>query len=749
MRGEKVLKKKKTYRIFSLVFLLIIAVSVLENPIYAQNNNLENGSYIPYDGYKTVADNKLFSLSADMETGLFTLYQKETGKSWHSTPIDAENDKISKGPVKTNVRSQIVAEYIYRSDESHAETTQSANSRSECINSGSVKVEQVTNGIRVTYCFETVGFEIPVVYTLESDYLKAEIETEKIKEGKDSYLMAINLLPAFGAGNSEDDGSLFVPDGCGALIHFNNGVSMKQQYDEYVYGDDLAQNVDEKSNLTETIRLPVFATITSGSSLLGVITEGAALSSISVINGNGSCGYNAVSAKLHIRQLNTRVMFANNAKNKRAISRVSAIQKTSFVVRYYPIKSDENDVCSLANCYRSYLENEKGLKKKNTTPALNVDLYGSVDTVGHFLGIPYTKKSVLTSFDQARNIIEVLSDSTEFSVSGRYIGWNNSGVLNNKLPKNASPLSSLGGKKKLKKLINQVKRQGNSLSLEGDMLYFRSGKNSNSVKTIFGQFALQYDYLPSVFVTNQNRTPLRLLTPGKISEITNRFLKSFSQFTDVGISLSTLGNTCYSEYADGREKTRENQKQICVEALCKASKEINSVTLETANDYAAIYSDRILNAPVTSSGYALFDEDVPFYQMVFHGYIALSVPAMIQSAEINDNFLMAVSTGSELLYTASYNSVAFLSGTRYDGIYGSEFSMWSQDAIDKMQKYSGLLKDISNKTIIGYTSLSNEVFKTDFENGVSVIVNYGNSEVKFQESILPAKDYLVIGDDKK
>lgn len=58
----------------------------------------------------------------------------------------------------------------------------------------------------------------------------------------------------------------------------------------------------------------------------------------------------------------------------------------------------------MANLYRQYLISEKGMKKADMAPSLNLHIYGAVDTKTNTLGVPHQTLTGLTSFTQAQDM---------------------------------------------------------------------------------------------------------------------------------------------------------------------------------------------------------------------------------------------------------------------------------------------------------------------------------------------------------
>ena len=115
-------------------------------------------------------------------------------------------------------------------------------------------------------------FTIPIEYRLDGDSLVVripmgevsyphEVPTEfefdfedpggnviRYKEGgkRQTYpLYQIDVLRCFGAAGSDEEGYIFVPDGCGALIYLNNGRTDYPIYSEPIYGADRSIPVEQ------------------------------------------------------------------------------------------------------------------------------------------------------------------------------------------------------------------------------------------------------------------------------------------------------------------------------------------------------------------------------------------------------------------------------------------------------------------------------------------------------------------------
>src|SRR5699024_9627512 len=101
-----------------------------------------------------------------------------------------------------------------------------------------------------------------------------------------------------------------------------------------------------------------------------------------------------------------------------------------YTVRYWCLDGDNASYSGMAVAYRNYLIEEKGLKKTELSPALNLNIYGAIDVKANFLGIPYKKLKSLTSFSEAAEMTAYLSENGVGGLSVRYEGWTNNGFFN-------------------------------------------------------------------------------------------------------------------------------------------------------------------------------------------------------------------------------------------------------------------------------------------------------------------------------
>lgn len=736
-------------KFLSCLLIAIIAISVIS--VAAQNLGLGSDPQIfgvtgeteetYIIDYKKVTENKKFTLYADTKKGNFALKNKTTGHIWYSTPNDLLTDQTTIGLEKWSAHSQIVVDYVYKEDVLSAAGVNTISSHLGAVEGGSVEVKEIKNGISVEYFFKEISTKIPVEYVIEDDCFKACIKLSEIVEGEEIYMTSINLLPYFGAGNSSETGQLLVPDGSGALIDFNNG-RQTAVYKSMVYGNDVDIIKEVDNTKTETIRMPVFAVLKENNALMGIISKGDSSASVRAVNGNNSRNYNCVSSVCELRSLQKMVMFKNSS-NRREIGSITKWPEKAdaFEVTYMTLDGENADYVGVAREYRNYLKEEKGLTKKDTSPSFSLDIYGAIDVKDTLLGIQYNKIKSLTTFEQAQKILEALKGQGVENISVRYLGWSNYGILNDKLPQNANALSELGGNGKLKKLLEYAEKD--TVYTDVDLLRFRSGSEENAVKNTFNETAKHTERLRSVYAQKLNIDPFMFAAPRRLSESSENYLTALKKHNISDVSFSTLGNMCYSDNAKRNAFHRYFMAQEVEKILKNYKKNGFNIALEEANAYAAVYADRIYNSPVLCSGCSIFDEEIPFYQIVLHGYTALTVESAMLAQEYKVNILKAVESGSELLYSAMYEDSSVVTNTRYNLYYSTNYKLWIDEAAQIAARYYDVLKEIHNKEIISHKTLQTNVCETVFDGGVRVVVNYNEKAVTVDGQTIEGLDYIV------
>lgn len=720
------------------------------------------------DHYEAVASDGGLTLFADMNSGKVAVRNDRTGFIWYSTPNDRQADSVTRADLGSALDSMVVVSYVNIANEARVAGASQVYSH-DCVADGAVQVKTIDKGIRVTYDFNGVGMRVPVEILLDGGALVARIPLQEVLVNEDfikvkreegwtdedvdamlpSHLVALWLMPGFGAQNSRQSGYIFVPDGSGALVDFSAGYSAPDgQYSKPVYGEELAQSTVKITEYAQDIRMPVFGTVVGTDAVCGIIEEGDAISSIEAYGSSEDCSYTGIGAEVHLHDLYSSFLYQGTS-NEREVKRVStnAVKTEQFRVRYTFLQGDDADYVGMAKLYRSYLE-KQGLQRKETTASFNLDLLGCVETEANFLGFSYMKKLAMTTFGQSEEILEAMQQAGMTDINTRMLGWTNNGLKNRKVSTTAKPLSVLGGKSAFLSLAEKAGAAGSFVPDEDLVLFQTSGNGIQArkmcVKTVFGLPAYQYSFMPSVLVYKNNVTPDRLLSAAGLQKASALFRKNYQKLGISHLSLSHLTEYLYSNY--GKQTIYRDEMLPVLTGILEEYSASLKLTGTNSNAYAVRYLERVLDVPLDSSGYDFFDSDVPFYSLVFHGYAALSGSRMNHSYDLRQSFLKSVETGSELHFIGMYEDSAKLKETNYTEYYSTTYTLWLDKAAAFWKEYQPLLRQVQNSRIRDYAALTAQVTRTAYDNGVTVYVNYGSADYTAADGTrVPSRGFAYTG----
>ena len=353
-------------------------------------------------------------------------------------------------------------------------------------------------------------FDISVHYVLEDNQLLVKIPMKEISYNEDYPIVKLQLLPYMGASNKDENGYMLVPEGSGGKINFNNGKTGQQRYQSDIYGWDYGQArttiVDEtKSNF------PLFAIAneTSKSSFLCVAEEGSSYATVQADISGKNNGYNYTT--FIYSMIHGENMDVSTKSDTTVRVYEDGLPDETISQRY--IFTDTTDYSELAKEYRGYLQKKYPNlgKVESNSQALAVEMIGAVDDTEHILGYPVVRSQSLTSYTQAKTILEDLKKSGIGNVNAKYTGWFNTGVKQTSAQK-VSTVGRLGSSSDLEDLTAYAnKTDGMDLYLNGTFNYVYKDKwfdgfssTRNAAKYVSREECELYNWDPITYQANDD-----------------------------------------------------------------------------------------------------------------------------------------------------------------------------------------------------------------------------------------------------
>lgn len=688
-----------------------------------------------YGIYRYGAENDNFRMIVDDAHAIFGLENKKTGYIWWSSPFDATQDTYATPLLVDGLRSSNMMNYGIIESRNTSNTLYS--NTSDCV----VTVSDIANGIRVVYDYKKAGFKFPVEYTLESDHLKASLKVGEIEETNSANAaLEMTVLANFGAASDKEDGYFIIPDGSGALVRFNNDKVMgSNAYMQKVYGSDITAVPTTKGAVTEQIYLPVYGIVKEDNAMLVVASKGDSNASVSVkVSKQSNTSYNMCNFTFTLR--NTDTYFMSGGNQKLTMFESGKIKSDDIELLYYPIAKEGVDYVDVAECYRNYLVNEAGVTKKAEAgyAPMYVDLYGGVQKKKPILGIPVTLKTAVTDYEQAKEILTGLNGSGVDKMVVSYNNWTNDGIKN-KIDTDAKPSGTLGGKKDFNSLVDYM--NGNDIEFYpvSDNRNFYSGNGyysfTSTAVRVSGNYSRIVSYDRAYGIPDGFKKNMSLLSPSYFGEIMGDISENYPKSGLEGVSVADLTTALYGDYGKKAMSRCDTMKQL-VESYKKLDSSLeNGMLADSANAYALPYVSHITNVPLSSSRFDMFDEDIPFYQLVMHGIIPYSTTAVNGSADSETLLLMAAATGSNLSYDMLYEETSLLKDTEFDIYYYANYQNWIETAAAEYRLIEPILSSVSDAVITGYvTENDGNNITTTYSNGNVISVDFEEKSIDFNGS---------------
>ncbi|MBR1555543.1 MAG: hypothetical protein IJ644_09170 [Oscillospiraceae bacterium] len=675
---------------------------------------------------KTVAENDNFLMYYDEDTGLIGIENKKNNYTWWSSPPTANRDETATPLVVTDLQSSVVLTY----GDSNSRGTTNLRSR----NSAKLSFKETDKGLIITYNFEKCGITIPVAYELENDYMSVTVKCDDIKETMtDKGLVAtqLTLLGSFGAGEGDEDGYFVIPDGCGSLIRFNNGKETTKSYSQKVYGRDITNVPTTKPAVTEEILMPVYGIVKKDNAMAVIIEKGDGNVSLNAsVSGQSLSSFNTCNFTFQLRGSDTYTMSGDYGNL--TVFEDGDIKTDTIKLRYYPIADSDASYMNIAETYRNYLLDDGNVTKKAQADSteLYLDLYGGTMKSRSVLGIPVTMKTSMTSYSEAEKIIAELSGLGVDDMSVIYNNWTNDGI-SGKVDYQSKPSAALGGAASFNKLTKYLDEQGYDFYPAVNNKTFDSGNGyytfTDTTIRISNSYSRLMTYNLSYGVQNTNVKTKSLLSPGVFTELYQKLATNYVKRKLSGVCLGEMTSTVWGDY--GKQNMSRDDTVTALQTSYQSIQDSGlSLLADTCAAYAFPYADKISDVPLHSSGFDIFDEEVPFYQLVMHGVLPYSSTAINASADSTDSFLTAVATGCNPAYDMIYAEASDLKDTLLDSYYYSHYAFWTDTAAQEYKLAKDVLSKVSDKVITDYIR-ENDISVTTYEDGTQVVVDYAEKSI--------------------
>ena len=709
------------------VFMAVVSISACGTKTVKIKYNTDQN--VPTIQSGIVAENDKLTLNWNDEAKSVSFKDKTTGKIWSNIPIDV----IEEGRTSANLNSTINVE-LYKEN---TFTNVEVKGYSAAFENGRISSEQIENGIKVTYYLDEYKVSVPVEYVLRDNSLLASISSKDIVENDEYRIISVSVAPYMASAKNETKGAyLLVPSGSGALMYAAETVEGNKEFSCDVYGSDYAELKTISSANIPKAYLPVFGAKDGDYAICGIIEKGAESVRINAESGNSRTNYSNIYPTYYLRSTDRIETDGNDASSMDSLIKSEVIADSSISIAYYPLSGDDADYNGMAQIYREYLVKDNDIKNAASGNGnYAVTFYGGVEHTKTVLGIPKKQLDCMTEFSQAKKILEKLIGQSGTPSDVRLYGYGDRGVSAGKIAGGYSFDSVYGSMKDFSSLEKFCESEKISLYSDFDTVRFsKSGSGfsliSNSAKSAtlrsvdnfskkipLGDYNTDYSY--------------RLLKRDLLSVATEKLIKFADKKGISGISLSALSNIAYSDHANAKTAVKSGIAEDVKKQILSIKNAGHKIAVDNANIYAAVVADTIYNTPIDNGGYNILDESIPFYQIALSGIADMYCPSVNLADNVDKQIMRCAAYGIKPEFSLIYffDTVNMEIGAgQFNGMLYSD----NLDSIDEsVKKLNSLFSKIGNSSILKYEIVNDNIGKTVYENGVTVISNHSSNEVNY------------------
>ena len=702
-----------------------------------------------------ISENQYLALSANLKTGEAAVLDKQTGVTWYTNPVDKFDDQLASGYHKNALLSALTV--VYTTTQS-VEMTCGAFLQSVQKDGLYYRIDP-DGSIVFLFDFPNEKFRVPIRYALNGDRFDASILTDGILEYGTNKIKSIEFLPYFGAGGMNEDGYLFVPDGSGALIYFNNERLTARTYSQSVYGFDNGTNdktmggfaLSGYFTLSQNAYMPVFGIHRGDDGFLAIVTEGAARATVNANVSGKYSNYNSVWTTYSYRTIGTvRQTQKDGSEQVVSIGEKNIETYENYTVSYCPLKTGASGYSDMAARYRDYLIEREGLEIRTAQSdriPLYLDVYGHIEKTKSVLGIPIDVKITTASVKDVNAMLDALKDAGLSRIVLKYNYWSESSFYR-KVPVSAKPDGKVGSSAELLALRQRLADSDGGLYLSADLLnIYRSGRGVNqyrdALQSVANTVQRQYAFRLDSAMVDSRYDPWYLLRLGSVQRVFAQYAKNLHDAGFDGAALDTVGEKLYSEL--GTNGTGRNQaRSIMANAVQSIANTTGSVLLTGANEYAANFATHILITPARSSSFDLEDVSIPFYQMVYHGCISYSLRASNLSSNPKKLTLTCIEFGAYPMFSLICENADELIGSRLNTIYSADFSNWSDEIVRQYGQLNEALCAVQTARVKEHRIVTDSVRCIAYDNGAVIWVNYGDAPYSADGVTVPALGFTAL-----
>ena len=604
-------------------------------------------------------------------------------------------------------------------------------------------------GFEVDITFAKVDLQITVIFSLNEDGLVVEVPDEKIQSNPEQKhkLGRMYIMPFWGAAYKDTyPGYMFIPDGSGALIRYEKPGVYSNGYQEYIYGKDYSINASVLESATElndeylgeketySVGMPVFG-VAHGidqNAFLARINQGAEFCQLYANPAGKTIDFYWIAPQFVFREIYWVSDQAGLGFN--------VMQKEPNIVNAkitYSFLHDENaNYTGMAIRYKEQLIDEGVLADTTIDSSAQIPLYIDAlmsEPVESLFGY---KTQVMT---QVRDVEAWVAYLNQNDI------WNLTVALRGVEPKGYSARSvrsfqvkrEIGSEAQLNELKRILEASGGVLTVSKDYtrIHDVQAKTNDQIYSIERRYTVKALNAPLFQWEYYLNLPVA-------ASLVAQWEDQPEYYSNV--SLDSMGKILHSNYKTNAEYSRSEAIAQVRQVLADAAEKTQKLALQMPNEYAYQYADALYDIPVNHSEYIYETDCVPFIQTVMSGKKLLFSETMNENIFDRDVTLRLIEFNTYPSYTLTEESANLLVDSNSRDIFGSKSELMLPLLVEQYQQINSILSHTAGLGIVSRKVPANGVAVVEYENDVTVVVNYTNAAVVWHGQTVKERNATVL-----
>jgi len=683
-------------------------------------------------GFEPVAENEHLELFVRPNSLAIKVRNKETGYIWSST-VDSKEYHQLNNTWQDFIASAVTIDF--------ANPNGNVTRENILTNQSAVTFQANENGFAAEITFAAAQISLRLEVFLDGHSVVVNIPQESVQELGENRLMTLHAYPFLGA-TFEDEvpGYMFIPDGSGALIRFDQQrVTMDSPFVAPIFGENLGVSSPQVSEVNAPFNalVPVFGMVhgVNQNGFLAIIENGENYANIVAQTAGLQTEFNWITAQFSYRYAFRQPTTQDETRGP-TIDRIQEeMNNFDATIRFQFLSEESANYVGMALAFQEYLIGTGVLSPlEQSGPSLRLEFIGAEIEEG----LLWNRVIAMTPIDSLPDYASRLREQGISDMLMVYRNWSRGGsqAMPNRFPFERR-LGNRG-------TVNSITE---TLASENIPLFFHTDytRSFNSGNRLFGQNTDLVQQINTRTVTvMENNQSFNLIAPLAALNQAKRDLNNFDQYGMIHLAVDGIASKAFSSFNREAEKSRAQNQETSLELLAQLNRGNTSRTaLYAPNAFAWGMTNYFFDIPMTSSRHLFVTDSVPFLQIVLSGFISLYAPVSNFSANQRLDLLRMIDFGVYPSFLLTSEPSHLLAGTPSRHIFTSEFDVWESEIVNQYQTVQEALSLVAGERITNRLILAPGVVQIDYANGVSIFVNYTTHPFHFEGGTIEAENFLV------